>query len=217
MIKAISKTQPKLFCEQYWEKALKNAKTRKVNMDLPYPYDITDINQMLVGCDITMYYWLYETLNPNPNKMIKYIDKAFKTLQPTKKNMTLWRGVGEPLSAYEKKRMKRFNSCFNIKPGDFIYMPEYAFASENKKYSKTYSIAKRAILYEIETPAGSKISQNYHYIFPRGSKFECLENKEVIDKGVVYHNIKLRYIKSEEKISSINAFLKNLFSKVNIF
>ena len=217
MIKPIRQNQSKLFCEQYWAKTLKNAKTRKVNMDLPYPYDITDINQMLVGCNIPMYYWLYETLKPNPNKMIKYIDRAFKTLPPIKKDMTLWRGVGEPLSAYEKKRMKRFNSCFNIKQGDFIYMPEYAFASENKKYSKTYSIAKRAILYEIETPAGSKISQNYHYIFPRGSKFECLENSEVVVNGVTYHNIKLRYIKPEEKDSPIKAFFKNLWSKVNIF
>ena len=220
MIKSVTQPKNMLFCEQYWTKALKNAKTRKVDIKLPYAFDITDINQMLVGCNIPMYYWLYETLRPNPNKMIKYIDRAFKTLPPTKQDLTLWRGINEPDSFCHKERIEKFNSRFDAKAGDIIYMPEYAFSSDDKKYSKCYTSspnAKRAILYEIETPTGSKISQANNYIFPRSSKFECLDNTEIIENEKIYHIIKLRYVKPEEKDSPAKAFFKKLFSKVNIF
>ena len=214
MIHSVSRSNTKLFCEQYWTKAHQNVQPRKANVNLPFLFDITDINQMLVGCDIPMYYWLQESLKPSLNKMIKYIDIAFKMLPPTKDKLILWRGIKEPSGSYERKRMERFNSRFNAKAGDIIYMPEYAFTSDDIRFSKVFSTSpnvKRATLYEIEAPTGSKISQSYHYIFPRGSKFECLDNTEMIENEQVYHIVKLRYLKPENNNPQVADFFSNFF------
>ena len=219
MIRPILNNKNKLFCEQYWEKVLKKDTKPKANTNLPYYFDITDINQMLVGCDAKMHNCICKFLETSPNLIIFYMDKAFKKFPQIKDRLTLWRGLREPDSDASVK-VARFNKCYNAKAGDIIYMPEYAFASDSKEFAKGYSFSpneKRAILYEIEVPEGAKIAHSNHFVFPRNSKFECIETNETIDKGIIYHNIKLRYIKPEHKEKEKTNFFESFISKINLF
>ena len=220
MIRPISSTKPKLLCEQYWEKALKTAvKPKAPEKALPHKFDIADINEILVGESIPYYQWLTESLDKPLEKVLASIDTVFKMQKPTKRTMTLWRGISEP-GLIKSGRLSRFNSKYNAKPGEIIYMPEYAFASNDKKYSEYYmknAGNKRGIIYEIEVPEGSKICRQYHHIFPRSSTFECLDNTEFKLNDKTYRYIKLRYLNPEKNDDTQKSFFQKLLQKLTYF
>ena len=110
--------------------------------------------------------------------------------KPVKTDMVLWRGIANPniyrdASKYLENMYKK---CLNLKKGDVFYMPEYSFWSDNKKIALNYA-AQNGIVYELKIPGGTNIFENIYPIFPRASKFLCINNTE-IKKG----NNKLNHI-----------------------
>ena len=83
-------------------------------------------------------------------------------------------------------------------------MREYAYATSDKGYASVYMPNNRGIRYEIEIPEGARVSRvgqigsNDEIVFPRSSKFECLETQKVKDADNDYTIIKLRYLLPEE-------------------
>ena len=134
MISKIStKTKP-LFCEEYWAKrSIKNALSKKLK-HVSHTFDLHDVNYFLlgyVGENSNSKSLLYADYPPiTVHDVISITDKEFKRVKPTKNKMVLWRGI-EGYDIFPE----RFEKCYNTKKGDIIYMPEYAFASENKIFA----------------------------------------------------------------------------------
>lgn len=182
----------KLFCQQYWERVLKDAK--------PLAKSSIEHHEILAEVNATALIRNYNT--GLPLNFLKQImaqsDKEFKLLEPLEKDITLWRGVSMPQHHLEKKYIGIFNKSYNIKKGDIIHMPEYPYASDDKKYASLFaSNSKKAILYEIQVPKGARLSQTWAYVFPRFSRFECLEAVENKTEQNTIKLIKLKYILPE--------------------
>lgn len=178
-----------LFCHQYWRKALKGA-TPPSNPNAVYNHTLlTDVNMAVLrrNRDNIMSRFTAQ-------RIIRHSDSEFKQLKPIEKDMTLWRGVSIP-SYREDQFYDTFNKASNVKKGDIIHMPEYAYASTERSTANLYAPkGKRGIIYEIEVPKGAKISHSFDYVFPRYSKFECLNvelGEEILNPR---KHIKLRYI-----------------------
>ncbi len=83
-------------------------------------------------------------------------------------------------------------------------MREYAYATSDKSYANVYLPNGKGITYEIEIPAGARVSRTGdigktdEIVFPRSSRFECLNTQRIQDKDSDYLLIKLRYILPEE-------------------
>ena len=194
MIKPVSPNfqQTKRICQQYWERVLKDAK--------PLTKAHIEHHESLAEVNATALIRNYNT--GLPATLLKQImfqsDKEFKLLKPLEKDITLWRGVSMPSHKMEEKYIKLFDEAYNIKKGDIIHMPEYPYASDDKKYASLFaSYNKKAILYEIQVPEGAKLSQTWAYVFPRSSKFECLETVENKTEQNTIKLIKLKYILPE--------------------
>ena len=184
--------QTKLFCQQYWERILKDAKPL-VKSSIEHHESLAEVNATA----------LIRNYNTGlPLNFLKQImaqsDKEFKLLKPLEKDITLWRGVSMPQHPMEKKYIGIFDKAYNIRKGDIIHMPEYPYASDDKNYASLFaSNSKKAILYEIQVPKGAKLSQTWAYVFPRYSRFECLETVENKTEQNTIKLIKLKYILPE--------------------
>ena len=206
--KVTTKSKP-LFCEEYWAKrSIKNFFKLKRSDQVSHRFDLHDVNYFLLG---------YTGSNSNPKTLlyadhppitihdvILATDKEFKNLKPTKEKTTVWRGIQE-FEIFSD----RFEKCYNVKKGEIIYMPEYAFADEEKLYAEGYARGNKAILYEINVPKGVKLSTKRHYIFPRYSKFECIDSEEKEN----YKLIKLDYLPKDESL--FKYFAKKFFTCFN--
>ena len=178
-----------LFCTQYWEKVKKFRGRNNITGDLSYSFDLPEVNKIITGAMDN-----YNFESPM-QEIIKTTDLEFKLFKPLRKKTVLWRGIpdktaGEPLSV-----ARLFNKCLNLKTGDKIMMPEYAYASDAKFYAEAFAKSGGGvgILYEIDVPKGSCISKKN--IFPRCSVFECISNEICKDKG--YRHIKLKYLSNK--------------------
>lgn len=180
--------QTELFCRRYWNNALKNAKP--INSTAVYHHDcLTDINLAVLRRNRSTSISIFGARRMMPN-----IDKEFKLLKPTTEDLTLWRGIKMP-NYKEKEFYDTFNRSYNVKKGDIIHMPEYAYAAPERKVAELYAPSNtRSILYEIEVPKGARLSYSFNYVFPRYSKFECIEVKELEDISHPVKHIKLKYI-----------------------
>ena len=233
MIKPVSKTKP-LFCEQYWQNIIKKTRLNEehkthVSGSLVYSvnnrldtsgYDfIHDINKYFIN---GLPKKSIENLNVPLYQYIAQTDKEFKELAPTNEPMILWRGVSVP----EKKarRYPRFEQAYNRKTGDIVYMPEYAYATDKKNIALVYTLLHardnyphNSIVYEIHVPKGSKISKSRHYIFPRSSRFECMDTQEIEENGYKYKLITVQYIQPEEIKIETNKKKLNFIGKITRF
>ena len=86
-------------------------------------------------------------------------------------------------------------------------MKEYAYATSDMSYAKCYLTNNKGILYEIEIPEQSQVSRTglgikNEIVFPRSSKFECVDVKKVKDTDNDYLHVKLRYIKPKNYIDT---------------
>ena len=129
-----------------------------------------------------------------PKDMIEITDAEFKTLPKTKEKIRAFRCVGEKPEFF-KQDYARFNKSIQVKKGDIVTMPEYAYATSDINYAKVYLPNDKGIIYDIEIPTGSRVSLtgqgiNNEIVFPRASRFECLGKEEI--NGVT--TIKLKYI-----------------------
>lgn len=195
MIKPIG-TAPikqKLFCQQYWERITTSAKQAGTHTSVPMHSDLFEINK-----DFLRNYKPIPFISTGTKTIISNSDKEFKLLAPTTEDIVLWRGVTAP-NYRNPNAIRAFNQAAKVQKGDLIHMPEYAFASTEKKTAELYAPKdKRGIIYEIEVPKGARISHNFNYIFPRYSVFECL-GTEIIPNGIFPNKlVKLRYILPEK-------------------
>lgn len=142
--------------------------------------------------------------NKSVNDVMIESDIEFKRLKPTQEKLTVYRCVGEKPSFFSEYKM--YQKRYNTKPGDIIYMPEYAYAASDEGYAKCFMSDKNGILYEIEVPEGSRVSltgdikqgkmpPGNECVFPRASKFLCTDRK-IMQNGNVH--IKLKYIPPKE-------------------
>ena len=177
-----------LFCHKYWKRILKDAKPLEATAVYHHP-SLTDINFSVLRRNRSTSISIF-----GARRMIPNIDKEFKLLPPTTENLTLWRGVAMP-NYRERKFYDTFNRAYNVKKGDIIHMPEYAYAAPERKVAEWYTrTGTRNIIYEIEVPKGARISHSFNYVFPRYSKFECIDiNTDNTTISPIKH-IKLRYI-----------------------
>ena len=194
MIKPVSANfqQTKRICQQYWERVLKDAK--------PLSKTSIEHHESLAEVNATALIRNYNT--GLPATLLKQImfqsDKEFKLLKPLERDITLWRGVSMPTHKMEERYISVFDKAYNIKKGDITYMPEYAYASDDKNYASLFaSNSNKAILYEIQVPQGAKLSQTWAYVFPRASKFECIGTVENKTEQNTTKLIKLKYILPE--------------------
>lgn len=204
-----------LFCSGCWLNAVQNRRLPKSNLvkvslhgylnginhyfiNCPYPKDI-DTQFMLTGL--------------TPHQMIVKTDFEFKQLKPTTKVLNVVRCIGEkPVFA---SNHKLYQKRLGIKIGDVIDMKEYAYATSDRSYAKNFLTNNRGILYEIEVPAGSRISckgeigRLDEVVFPRSSKFECIAKERIKDSDNDYTIIKLRYIKPDESWRNLNTSVQD--------
>lgn len=205
MISKIS--QPKNFlCQIYWDSLLGEKKSLGRSLDHSISSKLHRVNYCLaVG--------KHDGLSILLNKFIAKADLAFKQLKPTSKNMTIWRGIGKPYSCASNMAKTKFEKTLNLKKGDVIFMPEYAYATNLKNLAEDYA-DDNGILYEIIVPKGSKINQSsYCYNFPRSSRFECIETKNISGKQN-YRLIKLKYLNPQEQPKSFFSKIKSYFQKL---
>ena len=135
-----------------------------------------------------------------PKEMISLSDMEFKRLKLIEAPITAFRCIGEKPDFFSEYKL--YQKRFNIKKGDIINMREYAYATSDITYARGYLTNNKGILYEIEIPAGARISVkgigiNNEIVFPRSSRFECLDTKRIKNNEESYVCVKLRYILPE--------------------
>src|SRR5574344_1196208 len=141
--------------------------------------------------------------NQTVKEIIKASDVEFKCLKPTEEKMTVYRCIGQKPNFFSE--FKLYEKRYNTKKGEIRRMPEYAYSASDKGYAEVYLPSKKGIMYEIEVPAGARVSRSgdirngkmsdgHECVFPRSSLFECTDN--INKDGLAY--IKLKYILPKE-------------------
>ena len=204
-----------LFCEQYWKRVMKKTKPKaaydtKVSTD----FDLYSVNNFFMDVNPEAKETLETNIDMPLSKFISVTDKEFKKLPPTKKDLVLWRGIEEP-SKDSKYRHALFERAYNCKKGDVITMPIYAYASNEIRTALSFAEVKankKSIVYEIQVPQDSRVNKYGFYNFPRCSRFECLDNKDIASDNGAYKQISLKYIQPKEiklnKVDKIINFVK---------
>lgn len=206
--KSLVKTE-NLFCHQYWADARKEGiilQSNKESVSLhgqlhginhhfilsPYPKQM-DMKFMNTGL--------------TPREMISIADTEFKTLKPLEQKLNVYRCIGEKPDFFSEYPL--YLKRLGVKKGDIIDMKEYAYATSDISYAKVYMPNNRGVLYEIEVPKGAKVSrtgivgEQDEIVFPRSSKFECVDVKHVKDANNDYLHVKLKYIVTEDVFNAI--------------
>ncbi len=203
--KEVTELLPKAqYCYQYWASALDEKvikQSNKLCVDLhgqlhginhhfilsPYP---EHMNQKFMGLDLT------------PREMITQTDMEFKELKPTTEKMRVFRCIGEKPEFFSD--YPQYLKLLDVKKGDVINMKEYAYATSDINYANTYLPNGRGVTYDIEIPSGARVSRTGdignldEVVFPRSSKFECLNTERIKDGDNDYLLVKLRYILPDE-------------------
>lgn len=122
--------------------------------------------------------------------------------------LNVYRCIGEKPDCFSEYPL--YLKRLGVKKGDIIDMKEYAYATSDISYAKVYMPNNRGVLYEIEVPKGAKVSrtgiigEQDEIVFPRSSKFECVDVKQVKDVNNDYLNVKLKYIVPEDVFNAIS-------------
>lgn len=137
----------------------------------------------------------------SPKELIKITDFQFKLLPKTTEPIIAYRCIGEKPEFF-KADYARYVRSLEVKKGDIVTMPEYAYSTSDINYAKCYLPNGKGIIYEIEYPVGSRISVTGHganneITAPRCSRYECLD---ITQQGEAT-KIKLKYIKPMEYIT----------------
>ena len=201
-VKNVSKKD--LFCHQYWVDASKErviCQSNKENVSLHG--HLHGINHHFIHSPYPEHMNMkFMHLNMTPREMISLADKEFKSLKPLEQNLNVYRCVGEKPNFFSEYPL--YLKRLSIKKGDIIDMKEYAYATSDISYAKVYLPNNKGVLYEIEVPKGSKVSRTGiigkqdEIVFPRSSKFECLDVKQIKDINTDYLHVKLKYIVPED-------------------
>ena len=136
--------------------------------------------------------------NMTPREMISMTDFEFKRLKPLEQKMYVYRAIGEKPEFFSEYKL--YQKARDIQKGDVMMMREYAYATSDPSYAQVYLTNNKGILYEIEVPEGAKISRigdigsKDEVVFPRASKFECTDVKQIKDAENDYTLVKLKYL-----------------------
>lgn len=182
------------FCQKWWKEVdLRYYKCRSGNVT--YHGYLNGINHHLTtGANPSGLKEKFFSTGISPKEMIEISDAEFKMLPKTTEKIRAFRCVGEKPEFF-KQDYARYTKSLQVKKGDIITMPEYAYATSDINYAKVYLPNDRGIIYDIEIPAGSRISLtgqgiNNEIVFPRASNFECIGKEELNGKTI----IRLKYI-----------------------
>lgn len=199
-----------LFCHQYWADATKRGAIRQSNkqrvslhenlhginhhfIQSPYPKDM----------DIKM-----PGLGMTPREMIRVADFEFKNLKPLEQKMTVYRAIGEKPDFFSEYPL--YCKKLGVKKGDIIDMKEYAYATSDISYANVYMPSGKGIMYEIEIPKGARVSRTGtlgvedEIVFPRSSKFECIDTQKVVEDGNEFLKVKLKYLMPENTLDVVS-------------
>lgn len=187
------------FCHKYWkwaqnEGAVRNTNNQSVSL---HGY-LNSINHHFINSPYpkTMDEKFFQT-NMTPREMISVTDFDFKELKPTTEKITAFRCIGKKPEFFSEYPL--YQKRCAIKKGDIIDMKEYAYATPDINYARCYLPNNKGILYEFEIPENARVSRTAREIvFPRSSKFECLDVKRIKDSDNDYIHAKLRYILPDE-------------------
>lgn len=187
------------FCHKYWAWAQKEGAVRTTQKESVSLHGyLNGINHNFIKCHnpASLDSKFFQT-GMTPREMISVTDFDFKELKPTAEKIVAYRCIGkkpEFLAEYPLY-LKRTQ----IKKGDIIDMKEYAYATQDINYARGYLGDNEGILYEIEIPPKARVSRTaQEIVFPRSSKFECLDVKKVHDADNNFVHAKLRYILPDE-------------------
>jgi hypothetical protein len=175
------------FCQRVWKKIDLSHYVRKCGY-VTHHKDLNGINHYFLGAPSNGFKKPFKDGMTAQDVMV-LTDVEFKALPKTTEKLISYRCIGEKPEFLES--YKRYSRSLEAKKGDIVYMPEYAYSATNIKYAKGYLKDGKGILYEIEIPPDARVSRGAEEIvFPRSSRFECLEKKE--KDGLTI--IKLKYI-----------------------
>lgn len=175
----IHNTKNMLLCEKYWAKQLNCKPQNVLNREA--------VGQYLHIYTINMNGILSDCKQSSPEQIqdcIKNADKEFKQLKPSNEDMVFWRGINKEVSNANKIKSYLYNKLINLKKNDTYVMRNYAYASEHKDIAQAYRIGAKeeGILIKMLVPKGAKYSKTwYEIIFPRYSKWTCINNETIDD------------------------------------
>lgn len=212
IISAEKKVVPKaaeakeLFCHEYWKDALAEGLIKKDKFtSVPLHGYLNSINHHFIRSAYPKHMDMknYGMGDLTPREMIFKSDFAFKSLSEVGERLTAYRSIGEKPEFFAEYKI--YQKARSIKKGDIINMPEYAYATQDKGYASRYLTNNRGIFYEIDIPENAKVSKigidkNDEIVFPRSSKFECLETKEIKNADNDYLFVKLKYLVPEDNL-----------------
>lgn len=193
-----------LFCHKYWAWAQKEGGVRATRNEAVSLHGyLNGINHNFINCPNpkSMNEKFFQT-NMTPREMISVTDFDFKELKPTEGKLNVFRCVGKKPEFFSEYPL--YQKRCAVKKGDIIDMKEYAYATSDINYAKGYMPNNKGIMYEIEIPKGARVSRkgilgtNDEIVFPRSSKFECMDVKKVQDSDNDFVHVKLRYILPDE-------------------
>ena len=211
--KTIKETQNgnvKPFCSEFWGNVQDAGELRFFDRSsVPHHSKLNTFNHILVRPYEEIFAGEMQKTSSllegkSPYEILKETDIAFKRLKPTEENITVYRCIGEKPDFFKEYAL--YKKACNIKVGEKLTMPEYAYAASDKNYAMVYAANNRGIMYEIVVPKGSKVSltdklvngklpDGNECVFPRSSHFECLE-KTIDENGLIH--IKLKYLIPKE-------------------
>ena len=187
-------------CEKYWKKVPKLSKRNHVELESA----LYSVNLKLLTGNGPSSQEFLKRYNLPIEKIIALTDREFKTLNKTKKKMTVYRGIPEPKESEHPLLKNLYQDSLNISENDIMTARGYTFAAVERRLAELFGLysQKKGIIYEIIIPKGAKISQRWNeVIFPRYSKFKCIETKDVTDENGTYKLKKLEYILPPKKFN----------------
>lgn len=200
-----------LLCQIYRQNILeKHHKELNQAEEVRKSFDLTDVNHFFFEWDGKPKPRFEEKVLGMPlDKLVKQTDTEFELLKPTDRELIVWRGIPKPISDEASPWIKSlYQNAQNLKFGDILYMPEYAYSTDTKWLAEQFA-QQNGIIYEITVPKKSKkISRGRNYIFHRYSRFICTGTKKV-SGNVNYKLIKLLYTEPEN-ISNLNLILNKV-------
>ncbi len=196
--------QKDLFCHKYWDWAQKQGAVEKTGKEAVSLHGyLNGINHHFIHSPYpkAMDEKFFQT-NMTPREMITETDFDFKELKPTVQKLNVFRCISQKPEFFSEYPL--YVKRCAIKKGDIIDMKEYAYATSDINYAKGYLPDNKGIMYEIEIPEGARVSRkgilgvDDEIVFPRSSKFECIDVRKVKDADNDYIHVKLRYIVPDE-------------------
>ena len=186
------------FCEKFWRK-----KPRLSKRDfLELQNALYSVNLKLLTGEGPSLESYKRRFGYSFNKIITVTDNEFKSLNKTKKEMTVYRGISEPKEYDHPLLKKLYQDSFNTKKDDIIAARGYTFAAIRKSLGELFGFygGKSGILYEIKVPKGARLSvKSDEVVFPRYSQFKCLKSEKIVNDDGQYMFKRIEYIVPKEK------------------